>query len=144
MLVRRPINRLSASTAAYIAGIVDGEGTVTLTRPHAGDHRRLFVCVSNNEVAILQFLQTSLGAGKITGKRIYSDRHRPSFTYQVSSRQALELLRQIAPYMISYKAVRARLALKRYLDLTPRNGKYSEELRAARERFEAEFLAIRP
>jgi hypothetical protein len=139
-----PLNRLPPSTAAYIAGIVDGEGTVTLTRPHKSDNRRLLVCVSNNEVAILRFLKSSLGAGKITGKRIYSDRHRPSFTYQISSRQALELLRQIAPYMVSYKALRARLALELYIGLTPRNGKYTKELRAARDRFEAALLAIRP
>lgn len=144
MLERRSMNRLPQAAAAYIAGIVDGEGTVTLTRAHRNEGKRLVVCVSNNELAILRFLLKAIGAGKITSKRTYNDRHRPSFTYQISSRQALSLLRQIAPYMISYKVLRARLALKAYLDLTPRNGRYTEKVLAARNAFETELLAIRP
>jgi hypothetical protein len=140
----RPVNCLSVSTAAYIAGIVDGEGTVTLSRVHKKENRRLVVCVSNNELSILKFLQMSLGVGRITRKRLYSDRHRPAFTYQVSSRQALELLRQIVPYMMSYKVLRGRLALNLYVDVTPRNGKYTTALRARREAFERELLAIQP
>ncbi|TAK40497.1 MAG: hypothetical protein EPO27_20900 [Betaproteobacteria bacterium] len=83
--------------AAYIAGPVDGEGTVTLTRPHR----------------------------------------------EVSSRQALSLLGQIAPYMRSYKSERVRLALRYYVGLTPRNGKYRPDIRKARDEFEARLLPIR-
>ena len=140
----RSVNRLGASAAAYVAGLVDGEGTVTLTRVHRKESKRLIVCVSNNELTILKFLQTAIGVGKITGKRTYSDRHRRNFTYQVSSRQALALLAQIVRYMNSYKALRARLALREYVSVTPRNGRYSRELTAARNDFEARLLAILP
>jgi hypothetical protein len=34
------IRELSATEAAYIAGIVDGEGTITLTRTHRDEGRR--------------------------------------------------------------------------------------------------------
>jgi hypothetical protein len=47
----------------------------------------------------------------ITAKRVYSPRHSPSFNYQINSRQALALLRQIVVYMKSCKTARARLAL---------------------------------
>jgi hypothetical protein len=46
-------------------------------------------------------------------------------------------------YLRSYKRLRARLALARYDELTPRNGKYSDEQGAERQRFEDEFLSIR-
>lgn len=143
MTRQRLVTRLEASTAAYLAGLIDGEGTVTLTRAHRNENRRLVVSISNNEIAILRFARSAVGAGKITSKRKYKEHHGVSFTYQLSSRQALDLLRQIVRYMNSYKVMRARLALEKYLLLTPRNGRYTAAQLAARDSFEAEFLSIR-
>jgi hypothetical protein len=137
------INRLSAESAAYIAGIIDGEGTITLTRVHARENRRLVVSIANTEAGLLQFVYAEIGAGNITRKRTTSPRHTPSFCYAVSSRQALELLRQIVGYLRSYKRQRAELALRHYEALTPRNGKYSSAQDAARKAFEQSFLAMR-
>jgi hypothetical protein len=131
-------------TAGYIAGLIDGEGTITLTRMHRNENRHLVVSISNNELPLLQFVREAVGAGRITSKRTYNPRHAPSYTYQISSRQALALLRQTAPLLRSYKAARARLAVAEYVRLTPRNGKYGPELRSRRSEFEARFLAIRP
>jgi len=50
---------------------------------------------------------------------------------------------QIAPFLRSYKRVRAGLVRDRYVQLTPRNGKYTPELLAARKRFEDDVLALR-
>jgi hypothetical protein len=143
MAAYRTVSRLQPTAAAYIAGLVDGEGTVTLTRMHRGENRRLVVCISNNELSILEHVLRSVAAGRITTKRTYSPRHARSFTYQASGRQALELLRQIVPYMKSYKAARAELALRDYVRLTPRNGRYTETGRRARTEFEKQLLAIR-
>ena len=52
----RTVRPLSATAAAYIAGLVDGEGTVTLSRHHAGENRRLAVSVANTELPLLRFL----------------------------------------------------------------------------------------
>jgi hypothetical protein len=57
-------------------------------------------------------------------------------------RQALALLAQVEPYLHSYKRERARLALADYVRLTPRNGKYTETIRAARYLFENALLAL--
>jgi hypothetical protein len=43
------VRALSPTEAAYVAGIVDGEGTITLTTMHAGENRRLVVSVSSTE-----------------------------------------------------------------------------------------------
>ena len=131
---------LTPEAAAYIAGLIDGEGTVTLTRTHAGENRRPVVSVANTELPLLQFLVDHVGVGKITRKRVVSDLHTPSYCYAVSSRQALALLAQVAPYMRSYKRQRAELILAQYQLLTPRNGKYTAALRAARTRFEQALL----
>ena len=136
MVAAIKINRLSPEHAAYLAGLVDGEGTVTLTRLHRHENRRLVVSISNNDASLLNFVEEIVGAGKITTKKIYSNRHARSFTYQVTSRQALDLLRQLIPYLKTYKARRAKLVLDDYLRLTPRNGRYTLKIADSRLEFE--------
>jgi hypothetical protein len=139
----RSVQPLTVTEAAYIAGLVDGEGTITLTRYHRNENRRLVVSISNNERSLLEFVMQAVGAGRITTKRTYKDSHAPSFAYAITNRQAVDLLVQIAPYLRSYKSARSALVLKDYIRLTPRNGKYEKFEQAERERFEDELLAIR-
>ena len=122
------INRLTPEQAAYLAGLIDGEGTITLTRMHRHENRRLVMSISNNDLSLLQFVKTTVGAGKITTKKTYSKRHARSFAYQISNRQALDLVRQVASYLKTYRAERAKLALSHYLRLTPRKRALGLEL----------------
>lgn len=138
----REVRVLSVAEAAYLAGLIDGEGTVTLGRKHAGDMRHLVVSISNTELQILEFARVSVGAGKLTRKRTSRAHHTPSYAYALWNRQALALLAQVEPYMQSYKRDRARLALSNYVRLTPRNGKYTEQMRAEREVFESTLLGL--
>ncbi len=136
------MNTLISSVAAYIAGLVDGEGTITLSRLHKQANRRLVVTIANTELVLLQFVLTHVGAGKITRKRTTSAKHAPSYCYAISSRQALALLKQLLPYLQSYKRQRAALALEHYEALTPRNGKYTTQGLERRHRFEEALLAM--
>jgi hypothetical protein len=92
----------------------------------------------------LEFVRQALGAGKITGKRTYSENHAASFTWQLTSRQALALLDQVGPLLRTYKTKRAALVQEYYVALTPRNGKYDAKTARQRIDFETDFLAIRP
>jgi hypothetical protein len=47
------IRELSETEAAYVAGIIDGEGTITLTRTHRGEGRRPIVSISSTELPLL-------------------------------------------------------------------------------------------
>jgi hypothetical protein len=111
----REVRALSTAEAAYLAGLIDGEGTVTLSRKHASDMRQLVVSISNTELPILEFALCSVGAGKLTHKCTSKANHSPSYAYAVWNRQALALLTQGERYMQSYKRARARLALKDYV-----------------------------
>jgi len=135
---------LAAVDAAYIAGLIDGEGTITLTRKHRNENRQLAVSISSTERNLLEYVKETLDAGKITRKRITQPQHTPSFTYAVYNRQALWLLAQVKPYLRGYKAGRTRLILRDYLRLTPRNGKYTEQLQLERTAFETTVLNIKP
>jgi hypothetical protein len=141
MRLYRSVLGLDPCDAAYIAGLIDGEGTITLSREHRNENRRLVVSIASTERCLLEFVADRVACGKITNKRTTSDRHTLSFAFRVTNRQALELLRQVQPYLRSYKATRAALALKHYLALTPRNGQYTEGQKRARQEFETFFLA---
>jgi hypothetical protein len=117
---------------------------VTLTATHRDENRRPVIAISNTERALLEFIKRAVGAGRITNKRTYSQRHTPSFTYQIDARQALALLVQIAPYLRTYKAERADLLLRHYIRLTPRNGKYDPQTKLERKEFESKVLATLP
>ena len=134
---------LAVADAAYIAGIIDGDGTITLTLKHKNENRQLAISVSNNERNLLEYLLNTLKIGKITNKRVTRDQHAPNFTYAVYNRQALWLLRNVAPYLRTHKAQRAQLILEHYIRLTPRNGKYTKEQKAERSKFEQAVLAIK-
>jgi len=138
----RQTSRLSETDAAYLAGLIDGEGTVALTRLHRGQNRQLVVSVSSTERTLLEWVLHSTRVGKITSKRTSAPHHAPGLTYTVANRQALALLVQVTPHLRSYKADRARLVLDYYVKLTPRNGKYDDALRTERSEFERRFALI--
>ena len=139
----KEVNLLGQTDAAYIAGIIDGEGTVTLSRRHRSENRQLVISISNTERPLLEYVLNSVGAGKITGKRTYQPHHSASYTYAISNRQALALLNQVVPYLKTYKAKRSDIILRDYIRLTPRNGYYSPEIKKARTEFEHEVMTIK-
>jgi hypothetical protein len=143
MTTYRQIQPLSKVDAAYIAGLIDGEGTVTLTRKHKNDNRQLCISISSTEIALLDFVLSVTGVGKITNKRASKSHHAHSFAYAVYNRHALALLEQTLPFLKSYKRDRATLILKDYLAVTPRNGKYNVETLATKEVFEKRVLSIK-
>ncbi len=134
---------LTPTDAAYIAGLIDGEGTITLTRKRRNENRQLAITISSTEQKLLGFVHSAVGNGKITGKRTTRAHHTPSYTYAVYKRQALSLLKQIYRYLKTCKADRAALILRDYLGHTPRNGKYTALQRKERQRFEELVLAIK-
>jgi hypothetical protein len=141
-MVYKSANKLVAADAAYLAGLIDGEGTVTLTRLSRNRQRGLALTISSTELDILKHALTVIGAGKITNKKISKVHHIPSYTYQITNRQALDVLRQIGPYLRGYKAKRATLALQEYVRLTPRNGRYTVEQLKERDLFVQIFFSI--
>ena len=143
MTTYRELQDLIDTDAAYIGGLIDGEGTITLTRKHKNENRQLSVSISSTEIALLDYVKSVTGVGKITNKRTSKPHHTPSFAYAVYNRQALALLQKILPYLKSYKRRRAELILRDYVRLTPRNGKYTSKILAEKVQFENSVLAIK-
>jgi len=114
-----------------------------LLRKHKNEHRQLGVFISSTEKYMLDFVKSATAVGKITTKRVAKKHHSPSFTYAVYNRQALALLDQLVLFLRSYKRERAKLILDQYLSVTPRNGKYNQELLERKRDFERKVLALK-
>ena len=126
---------------AYAAGIIDGEGTITLGREKAtSPYRHLIVSVSSTTIDILRFLQTHY-SGSISTHKTYAEHHLQSWSWKVQNRGALKLCSEVLPYLLEpEKKRRALLCVSRYLQVTPRNGRYTEQGREAKLAFEREFF----
>jgi hypothetical protein len=94
---------LSDIDAAQVAGIIDGEGTITLTGTHRGENRRPVVSISSTEPPLLAYVRSVVGAERIT-RACALPHHSPSFAYTVTSRQALSLLTQVSRFLRTYAA----------------------------------------
>jgi hypothetical protein len=139
----RLLKPLSQPNRAYLAGLIDGEGTVTLSRKHKNENRQLCVSISSAEFDLVDFARSCTGVGKITNKGTSKSHHTPSYTFSVYNRQALDLLQAVQPFLKSYKQKRSALILENYLDVTPRNGKYSPEQLDKKHAFEKAVLSIK-
>jgi len=75
--------------SAYVAGIIDGEGSITLTKLHSSTDREL-----------LLYVQTLTG-GLITNKKNYSpDRHKNSYTLSIKQKKDVFFtLENITPFL---------------------------------------------
>lgn len=136
------VNKLSKTEASYLAGLVDGEGTVTLTKREKNAQRTLTITIANTERVLLEYSLNVIGAGVISSKRVQKINHAPSFVYKITGRQALSVLQQILPFLCSYKKERAEFALAEYINVTPRNGRYNQVLLKKKQAFNSRFLCI--
>ena len=98
-------------TLAYIAGQVDGEGTISIRRGARSRVRidaTLFeeysasLSVAQKDRAILEWLRATFGGGSIIQIKaggFNRENYTPTYYWKVQARQATEAVRAIAPYL---------------------------------------------
>ena len=125
---------------AYVAGIIDGEGTITLTRQRANEYRSPVVSVSSTTLEILEYLKQHYG-GCISKHKVYQDHHKQAWSWKVERSSSYKILQDIQPYLLCpEKKHRCELILSTYQSVTPRNGRYTEEMKTLKENFEYQFF----
>ncbi|NWN98374.1 MAG: hypothetical protein HLX45_12850 [Bacillus sp. (in: Bacteria)] len=131
--------------AAYLAGIIDGEGTITLTRMHQNEHRRPCITIASTDKELLLFIKSIVG-GALSSKKNYNpEKHKDSYTLSIKSKsEVLYILEQIEPYLrVNQKRLRAKFILENYDSVTPRNGKYDSNQLRDKLLFEEKFFQIK-
>ena len=134
--------QLSEKDKGYIAGIIDGEGSICLTKEHSDSQFRYpNIQVSSTTYEILEYLKTHVG-GSISKKTEKNEKYKQSWKWMIKTNLTIELLEQITDYLlVPEKKYRAELIINEYKNVTPRNGRYSEEKLQKKLDFEKRFFA---
>lgn len=111
-LEQKVVNKLSDTDAAYIAGFLDGEGSISLNKSHKNDGRTpsysLSVKITQNDRNVLDWIKVTVGMGTICTHSYRSNQ----WTFR--SYRVIDFLKQIYPYL-KVKRIQADVAFK-YLD----------------------------
>lgn len=135
--------KLNEYDKGYIAGILDGEGSICLSRERPNEHRHPSITVTSTTYEILDFLYNKVG-GHISRKKTYKEHHKQCWQWQIKTTLSLELLKEIKDYLlVPEKKARAELIVSEYKKVTSRNGRYSDEKLQAKLDFEKRFLEIK-
>lgn len=128
----------------YIAGIIDGEGSICLTKQHSSNQFRYpNIQVSSTTYEILDYLKTKIG-GSISKKAESKSNYKQAWKWEIRTNLTIELLEQIIDYLlVPEKKYRAKLIITEYKKVTPRNGRYSEEKLKEKLDFEKRFFEIK-
>lgn len=115
---------------AYIAGIIDGEGSIMLQKFHTNEYPSPCVSIASTTLELLNWIQSVVGNGTIKRKKNYNiSEHKDCYSYVLKYNDALAFLQEIYPYLIiNSKKKRAELLLNKHKSVTPRNGRYSDEV----------------
>ena len=125
---------------AYLAGIIDGEGTVTLMKHHRNETPIPFVAIANNNLVLLKWIKSLVG-GNLCAKKKRLPHHHDSYVLNIRQDRALRFLNEIKQYLI-IKRRQAELITKRYKAVTHRAGKYTSEMLAAKNKLVAEIREL--
>lgn len=130
---------------AYMAGIIDGEGSIMLIKFHNNQFPAPCISISSTTLELLKWIKSKTNMGKITSKKNYNNKeHKNSYSYIVKYNDAIKLLEYIEPYLIiNTKKERAKLIIEKYKSVTPRNGKYTNEMLELKNNFYNKFINIK-
>ncbi|WP_242863192.1 LAGLIDADG family homing endonuclease [Caloranaerobacter ferrireducens] len=95
---------MTETEKAYIAGIIDGEGSIMLTKFHSTQYPSPCVSIASTDIELLEWIKKTTGKGKILKKKNYNkDKHEDSYSYRIIYNDAIEFLRDIEPYLVIHQ-----------------------------------------
>jgi len=125
---------------AYIAGIVDGEGTIGLWRHYKNETATPNVTIANNSLSLLQWIKSKAG-GNICSKKKRQAHHDNSYALSIKQDRAINFLNEIKGYLI-IKKQQAELITGEYKVVTHRAGKYTPEMLVKKEALVAKIREL--
>lgn len=124
----------------YMAGLIDGEGTITLWNRTNSKFRTPVVSCSSTTYAIIEFLLKTYG-GTVCKQKVRQPHHKQSWSWRVVQNRAINVCSDLHNILLEPdKAHRAKMIALEYPKVTLRNGKYSKEQFAKKLLFQEEFF----
>ena len=94
----------------YLAGFVDGEGTVGVNRRSRSKGRWYsydpYLTITNSSIEVLEMIKATIGFGSIRGRKKSNGTYtkRPVYSYWLSNHKARTVLKSIYPYLVVKKS----------------------------------------
>ena len=117
---------------AYLAGIIDGEGSIGLWRHHKNETATPNVSVANNSLKLLQWIKQRAG-GTIVSKKKRKAHHNDLYAWSVRQDRAIRLLNDVKEFLI-IKRKQAELITSEYKSVTHPAGKYTSQMLKKKQR----------
>ena len=136
---------MTETEKAYIAGIIDGKGSIMLQILNKGKNPSPCVSIDSTHKELLEYLKNVLKYGRIISKKNYNPEIcKDCYSFLVTYNNAIDLLKETYPYLLNpVKKQKAYLIFNKYKSITPRNGKYNEEMLRLKDEFYEEFMALK-
>lgn len=87
---------------AYVAGLVDGEGTAMLnrmgTKPGWNTRYQAMITVVNTSLPVLEWLQAEFG-GSLRPRKKQKEHHRQAWAWRLGDQKLVEFCKGIQPYL---------------------------------------------
>lgn len=103
---------------AYIAGIIDGEGHISINRTKSCPQRRINpryqaeVVVVNTDIRLIEFLVENVGGSYCKRKKV-KEWHKYTYAWKIVSTKARDFCARLIPYLF-LKKEQAKLIVKLY------------------------------
>jgi hypothetical protein len=125
----------------YLAGLIDGEGTITLSKNHkTSKFRTPIISMSSTTYELVEYLKQNYG-GSISKHKVYQDHHKQSWSWKLDYMNAVKLCNKIKNLLREpSKKYRAQFISQYYPLVTKRNGKYTDKEIETKLFFEDSFF----
>ena len=92
---------MTETEKSYIAGIIDGEGSIMLIKYHSNEFPSPCVSIASTTMELLEWVKKTVGAGVIIHKKNYKPEiHKECYSYILKFDAAINLMKDIYPYLI--------------------------------------------
>lgn len=108
----------------YLAGIIDGEGTIGIRRQDSYTGRYIYshhIAIKNSDVRLIHWLVDNFG-GTFPKPHTEKDNYKDTYNWQLSSSSSYKLLKKVGCYLL-LKREQADLAIELYEKVSSRFGK---------------------
>lgn len=131
---------------AYLAGIIDGEGHISINRNKNCPQRRrnpryqAEIAVVNTDIRLMEFLVENVGGSYYQRKKV-KEWHKDTYSWKVTSTTARDLCVKLLPYLLLKKG-QAELIIKLYEECNFNTRVLTEEEVEKRELIYQQILAL--
>ena len=135
---------MTETDKAYIAGFIDGEGSIGLRKCHT--NRGYFdtiirLRITNTNRDVLEWIKAKTGIGSVRQWARCSDKHKARFEWYCAGKKALIVLREVHPYLL-IKKINADICFQYEKTMGGSGNTMSEETRSLRQSLRASMDSL--